>query len=105
MAKEIGAEWLKCKMLGSPKPKLDLAIRILISTFSEDEIAKLKNYTIYKQSTLFTNNLYFSFLLYKVKCSNEGINRANHQNIYSSSLVVKALSSSSRHLVLTRQPS
>jgi hypothetical protein len=91
VAEEIEAEWSKCKTLGGPKPKPDLAIMISISTFSEDEIAKLKNHTVYKRPTLFTDNLYFLFLLYEVKCGNKGINRADRQNIHSSSLAVKAI--------------
>ena len=91
IAEEIGAEWTKCKTLGGPKPKPDLAIGISVSAFSEDEIAKLKNHTAYERPTMFTDNLYFPFLLCEVKCGNEGINRADRQNMHSSSLAVKAI--------------
>ena len=91
VAEEIGAEWSKCKTLGGPKPKPDLAIGISASAFSEEEVAKLKNHTAPERPTLFTDHMYFPFLLCEVKCGNEGINRADRQNMHSSSLAVKAI--------------
>jgi hypothetical protein len=91
VAEEIGAEWSKCQTLGGPKPKPDMVIGISTTAFSEEEVAKLKNHTAAERPTVFTDNLYFPFLLCEVKCGNEGINRADRQNMHSSSLAVKAI--------------
>ena len=91
VAEEIGAEWSKCQTLGGPKPKPDLAVGISTSAISEEEVAKLKNHIAPERPTLFTDHMYFPFLLCEVNCGNEGINRADRQNMHSGSLAVKAI--------------
>lgn len=91
VVEDISTEWTKCKTLGGPKPKPDLAIGISTTAFDEEETAKLKNHTAFERPTLFTDHMYFPFLLCEVKCGNEGINRADRQNMHSSSLAVKAV--------------
>ncbi|RMD39312.1 hypothetical protein DV735_g5816, partial [Chaetothyriales sp. CBS 134920] len=91
VAEEITAEWSRCKTLGGPKPKPDFAIGISPTAFDDEQMAKLQNYTTYERPTHFTDNLYFPFLLCEVKCGNEAINRADRQNMHSSSIAVKAL--------------
>ena len=91
VTEEVSAEWTKSKTLGGPRPKPDLAVGIEQSAFTEEEIAKLKNHTAFERSTLFTDHLYFPFLLCEAKCGDQGINRADRQNMHSSSMAVNAI--------------
>ncbi|KAK5086193.1 hypothetical protein LTR70_007438 [Exophiala xenobiotica] len=91
VAEEISVEWTRCKTLGGPRPKPDLAVGIAPSAFDEEEKAKLKNHTAFERATLFTDNIYFPFLLCEAKCGDEGISRADRQNIQSSSVAVNAI--------------
>ncbi|KAK5078736.1 hypothetical protein LTS08_000014 [Lithohypha guttulata] len=91
VAEEISVEWTRCKALGGPRPKPDLAVGIAPSAFDEEEKAKLKNHTAFERATLFTDNIYFPFLLCEAKCGDEGISRADRQNIQSASVAVNAI--------------
>lgn len=91
ITEEISAEWTKGKTLGGPKPKPDLAVGVDQSAFSDEELAKLKNYAAFERPTSFTENLYFPFLLCEAKCGNEAIERADRQNMHSSSMAVNAI--------------
>ena len=91
ITEDISAEWNRCKTLGGPKPKPDLVIGIAQSAFGEEELAKLKNHTAFERATLFTDNIYFPFLLCDAKCGDQGINRANRQNMHSSSMAANAI--------------
>ncbi|KAK5936732.1 hypothetical protein PMZ80_010995 [Knufia obscura] len=91
VAEEISVEWTRCKTLGGPRPKPDLAVGIAPSAFDEEEKAKLKNHTAFERATLFTDNIYFPFLLCEAKCGDEGISRADRQNIQSASVAVNAI--------------
>ena len=91
VTEEVSAEWTKSKTLGGPRPKPDLAVGIEQSAFTEEEIAKLKNHTAFERSTLFTDHMYFPFLLCEAKCGDQGINRADRQNMHSSSMAVNAI--------------
>ncbi len=91
ITEEISVEWTKCKTLGAPKPKPDLAIGIARSAFTEEEMAKLKNHTAFERPTSFTDNMYFPFLLCEAKCGDQGINRGDRQNMHSSSVAVNAV--------------
>ncbi|KAK5943795.1 hypothetical protein PMZ80_003076 [Knufia obscura] len=91
VAEEISVEWTRCKILGGPRPKPDLAVGIAPSAFDEAEKAKLKNHTAFERATLFTDNIYFPFLLCEAKCGDEGISRADRQNIQSASVAVNAI--------------
>ncbi|RMZ79681.1 hypothetical protein DV738_g3246, partial [Chaetothyriales sp. CBS 135597] len=91
IAEEISVEWSKCKTLGGPKPKPDFALGISPSAFNDEESAKLQNYASFERLARFTDNILFPFLLCEVKCGNEGINRADRQNMHSSSMAVRAI--------------
>ncbi|KAK5093856.1 hypothetical protein LTS08_008815 [Lithohypha guttulata] len=91
VAEEISVEWTRCKTLGGPRPKPDLAVGIAPSAFDEEEKAKLKNHTAFERATLFTDNIYFPFLLCEAKCGDEGISRADRQNVQSASVAVMAI--------------
>lgn len=91
IAEEISADWNKSKTLGDPKPRPDFAVGISPTAFTEEEISKLKNHTSFERATLFTANIYFPFLLCEAKCGEQGINRADRQNIHSGSMAVNAI--------------
>ncbi|KEF50788.1 uncharacterized protein A1O9_13162, partial [Exophiala aquamarina CBS 119918] len=88
---EISVEWSKGKTMGGPRPKPDCAIGMASSAFTDEESAKLKNYASYERPTLFTDHLYFPFLLCETKCGNEGLDRADRQNMHSGSIAVDAI--------------
>jgi len=60
------------------------------SAFDDDEIEKLKSYTT-PGKTLFTGKLYFPFVIYEVKCGENGLNIADRQNAYSASIAVNTI--------------
>ncbi len=91
VVEDIDTEWTRCKTLGGPKPKPDLAIGIAASAFDEEELAKLQNHTAFERATLFTDNLYFPFLLCEAKSADVGISVADRQNMHSSSMAVNAI--------------
>ncbi|KAK5080089.1 hypothetical protein LTR05_008800 [Lithohypha guttulata] len=91
VVEDIDTEWVRCKTLGGPRPKPDLAIGIAVSAFSEEELAKLQNHTAFERATLFTDNLYFPFLLCEAKSADVGISVADRQNMHSSSMAVNAI--------------
>jgi hypothetical protein len=68
-----------------------LAVGFASSAFTIEENTKLTYYTSFKNLTRPTDELCFPFLIYKVKCGNEGLNYADRQNIHSCSMAVKAL--------------
>ncbi|RMZ75771.1 hypothetical protein DV738_g5282, partial [Chaetothyriales sp. CBS 135597] len=91
IAEEVCADFTKAKPLAGPKPRPDLSIGIDPSAFSDEEIAKLKNHSSPERATLFTDNLYYPFLLCETKCGNQVVSRADRQNIRSSSMAVNAI--------------
>ena len=91
LTEEINAEWTKCICLAGPRPKPDYVIGFMSSAFTNDEVIKLKSYTAPDKATLFTEHLYFPFLLCEVKCSESGLNNADRQNAHSASMAVNAI--------------
>ena len=91
IAEEVSTDWTKSDPMGGPKPRPDFAAGIASSAFTEEEISKLKNHTAWQRATLFTDNMYFPFLLSEAKCGDQGINRADRQNAQSSSMAVNAI--------------
>ena len=91
IAEELNADWKKCDPMGGPAPRPDFAVGIASSAFTDEQIAKLKNHSAWQRPTLFTNNMYFPFLLCEVKSGNQAIARADRQNAQSSSLAVNAV--------------
>ena len=91
LTEEINAEWTKCICLAGPRPKPDYAIGFMSSAFTDDEVMKLKSYTAPERATLFTEYLYFPFIMCEVKCGENGLNIADRQNAHSASMAVNAI--------------
>jgi hypothetical protein len=91
ISEEVSADWTKSDPMGGPKPRPDFAAGISSSAFTDEEISKLKNHTAWERPTLFTDNMYFPFLLCEAKSGDQGINRADRQNAQSSSMAVNAV--------------
>lgn len=91
VVEEIDAEWTKGSSLAGPMPKPDRAFGIFPHAFDEEETAKLKNYTAHDRPTLFTDHMYFPFLVCEVKSAEQGIKKADRQNMHSASMAVNAL--------------
>ncbi|KAL9004627.1 MAG: hypothetical protein Q9188_002569 [Gyalolechia gomerana] len=91
LTEELNAEWTKCNSLAGPRPKPDCAVGLRHSAFNEEEMKRLKFYTAPNRPTLFTENMYFPFLMGEVKCGEQALARADRQNIHSSSVAVNAI--------------
>jgi len=91
LTEELNAVWTKCTTLAGPQPKPDFVIGLMSSAFTDEEILKLKSYTTPDRATLFTENMYFPFLMCEAKCGDQAINRADRQNAHSGSIAVNAI--------------
>jgi hypothetical protein len=91
IAEEVSADWTKSDPMGGPKPRPDFAAGISSSAFTDEEVSKLKNHTAWERATMFTDNMYFPFLLCEAKSGDQGINRADRQNAQSGSMAVNAV--------------
>ncbi|KAI4282821.1 MAG: hypothetical protein L6R35_005306, partial [Caloplaca aegaea] len=91
LTEELNTEWIKCNTLAGPRPKPDCAAGLKPSAFTEEEIMKLKVYTAPSRATLFTENMYFPFLMCEAKCGDQALDRADRQNMHSCSVAVNAL--------------
>jgi len=76
--------------MGGPKPRPDFAAGVSSSAFTE-EISKLKNHTSWERATLFTDDMYFPFLLCEAKSGDQAMNRADRRNAQSGSMTVSAI--------------
>ena len=88
---EVNADWMETCVLAGPQIRPDLSIGLSSSAFSEAEINKMKNYTSVDNWTMFTRDMYLPFLMCEVKCGRDGLNKADRQNMHSSSVAVRAL--------------
>ena len=88
---EVNANWYSQCVLEGPQLRPDLAIGLLPSTFTKEEIEKLKRYTSVNNWTHVTPQMLFPFLMCEVKCGREGLDVADRQNMHSCSVAVRAL--------------
>ena len=88
---EIQAEWTRCATMGGTRPKPDYTAGLSRTAFTKEEIGKLQNYTSLERPFLFTPNLCFPFLMCEAKTGQEGIDKADRQNIHSASIAVGAI--------------
>ncbi|KAI4091146.1 MAG: hypothetical protein LQ344_004259 [Seirophora lacunosa] len=91
LTEELNTEWIKCNTLAGPRPKPDCAAGLKPSAFTEEELMKLKVYTAPARATLFTENMYFPFLMCEAKSGDTALARADRQNMHSCSVAVNAL--------------
>ncbi|KAI9807768.1 MAG: hypothetical protein M1825_005073 [Sarcosagium campestre] len=91
LTEELNAEWIKCSTLAGPRPKPDLAVGLMSSAFTDEELLKLKHYSAPNRAIQVTDNMYFPFLMCEAKCGDQAINRADRQNAHSSSIAINAI--------------
>ena len=91
LTEEVTTQWYDSWVLAGPRPKPDLAVGFQSSAFTIEENAKLTYYTSSENLTRPTDELCFPFLMFEVKCGNEGLDYADRQNMHSCSVAVKAL--------------
>ena len=91
IGEEIQADWTRCATMGGTRPKPDYTAGLLRKAFTEEEIGKLQNYASLERPFLFTPNLCFPFLICEAKTGQEGIDKADRQNIHSASIAVRAI--------------
>ena len=91
LTEELSGDWTRFRPTAGPQPKPDIAVGLMSSAFTDVELLKLKCYTAPDRATLFTEDVYFPFLMCEVKSGDQAIMRADRQNAHSSSLAVKAI--------------
>ena len=91
LTEEVTTQWYESWVLAGPRPKPDLAVGFQSFAFTIEENAKLTYYTSFENLTRPTDELCFPFLMFEVKCGNEGLDYADRQNMHSCSVAVKAL--------------
>lgn len=91
IGEELNAEWIRCATMGSTRPKPDFTGGLLPTAFTKEEISKLENYAQPTKPFRFTPDLSFPFLVCEVKTGEEGLNKADRQNIHSASIAVRAI--------------
>lgn len=91
IGEELNAEWIRCATMGSTRPKPDFTVGLLPTAFTEEEIGKLENYAQPTKPFRFTPYLSFPFLVCEAKTGEEGLNKADRQNIHSASIAVRAI--------------
>ena len=74
---EVNTDWYQNCILAGPRPRPDLAIGLFSSTFTSAELDRLQNYTAVDNWTRFTELIYFPFLVCKVKCGRDSLDRAD----------------------------
>ena len=88
---EVDTMWWESWVLAGPRPKPGLAVGFASSAFTIEENEKLTYYTSFENITRPTDDLSFPFLIFEIKCGNEGLNYADRQNMHSCSVAVKAI--------------
>ena len=88
---EVLAPWSRCSAMGSTYPKPDYTAGLLRKAFTSSEFQTLCNYSSPLRPFLFTPDLAFPFLICEAKNGEEGLNKANRQNIHSGSIAVRAI--------------
>ena len=88
---EVKAVWYDQCVLAGPRPCPDLAIGLLSSAFTEEEIEKLKRYSSVNNWIQVTSDMFFPFIMCEAKCGREGLDIADRQNMHSCSVAVRAL--------------
>ena len=91
IGEEIQADWTRCATMGGTRPKPDYTAGLLRTAFTKEEIGKLQKYTSFERPFFFTPNLCFPFLICGAKIGQEGIDKADRQNIHSASIAVGAI--------------
>ena len=91
IGEEIQADWTRCATMGGTRPKPDYTAGLLQTAFTKEEIGKLQNYASLERPFLFTPNLCFPFLICEAKTGQEGVDKADRQNIHSASIAVRAI--------------
>ena len=91
IGEELNAEWIRCAPMGSTIPKPDYMAGLLSSAFTKEEVNKLENYAQPTRPFRFTPRICFPFLMCEAKTGEEGLNKADRQNIHSASIAVRAI--------------
>lgn len=88
---EVRTDWYNNLVLEGPRLRPNLAIGLLSSAFTSAETDKLSSYKAVDNWARFTEDMYFPFLMCEVKSGKEDLDRADRQNMHSSSVAVRAL--------------
>ena len=90
-AEEKEVLWSQCATMGATLPKPDFTFGLQRKAFTATELRRLQNYASPDRPFLFTYRLCFPFLVCEVKTGQDGIEKADRQNLHSGSLAVRAI--------------
>ena len=88
---EIQTEWTRCAPMGSTRPKPDFVVGLRRKAFSRDIFEKLQGYATPFRPFLFTPDICYPFLIAEAKTGEEGLAKADRQNIHSASIAVRSI--------------
>ncbi|KIW62637.1 hypothetical protein PV04_10794 [Phialophora macrospora] len=91
LAQEVCADWTKSQPPPGPVPRPDFAIGIRSSAFTDGELEKMRCYSSWRRGALFTDNMYFPFLVCKVKACTQDISGAERQSVRACAMAVDAI--------------
>ena len=78
-------------LMGSTGPKPDYVAGLRRKAFSKDIFEKLQDYATPFRPFLFTPDICYPFLIAEAKTGNEGLAKADRQNIHSVSITVRSI--------------
>lgn len=87
---ELSAQWSRCEPMGGTMPKPDYAAGLHREIFSQNEYEALQRYAV-PRPFLLSAGICFPFLICEAKCEEEGLNKAQRQNLHSASISIRAI--------------
>lgn len=91
ITESLNAAWDRCAPIHGRLPKPDVVLGVSESAFTAEEIGKLAVHSAIDSPTIFSEKLYYPFLICEVESSRPGIQESERQAMHSGSIAVKAL--------------
>ncbi|EXJ89914.1 hypothetical protein A1O3_02981 [Capronia epimyces CBS 606.96] len=91
VVEEVSAYFTEAEPLVGPRPRPDFAVGIAEAAFTNEEIAKLESCLCPERPILFTDVMYFPFLICEVVSEDVPITKADRRCVRSSSMAVNAI--------------
>ena len=88
---EIQTEWTRCAPMGSTRPKPDYVAGLRRKAFSKEIFEQLRNYATPFRPFLFTPDICYPFLIAEAKTGDEGLAKADRQNIHSAGIAIRSI--------------
>ncbi|KAL8711951.1 MAG: hypothetical protein Q9220_003647 [cf. Caloplaca sp. 1 TL-2023] len=88
---DIQATWIRSETMGSTRPKPDLTVGLSPNNFDKEETKKLESYSSPQRPSFVTPDLCFPFFMVEAKTGEEGLSKADRQNVHSAGIAVAAI--------------